>query len=198
MLGEQLVKVKCEVEESLKKFLEKTISNTEVTTTDKINFGKGDYVVFGKEAERYIGNMGYVESDENFIRYLIKIYHSKDLKMDEWTEKNREDLFFNISFDHDNVCYNIIVKSDDTKNFANYRVSVYSLLDTSQDYTHSKIADYHLSALTELEEYKFIDGLMERAKKLVLRHTSAVNNIDSRKEVFLSIISDVVNTGNKE
>ena len=196
MLGEQLVKVKCEVEESLKKFLEKTISNTEVTTTDKVNFGKGDFVIFDKEAERYIGNMGYVENEKNFIRYLIKIYYSKDIKMDGWAEKNREDLFFAISFNHDDAEYNIIVKSDDTKNFANYRVTVYSLPDASQDYTHSKIADYYLSALNELEEYKFIDGLMERAKKLVLKHVSVVDTIDDRKQEFLSIISDVINTGN--
>lgn len=70
----------------------------------------------------------------------------------------------------------------------------------SNDVTHClgyKVATYTLSALNELEEYKFVDALMERAKSLVLYHTHAKNNVSKNKQEFLSIISDVVNTGNK-
>ena len=59
-----------------------------------------------------------------------------------------------------------------------------------------KIAYYFLAALTEREEYKFINNLMERAKSLVLRHAHAKNNVSKDKQEFLSIISDVINTGN--
>lgn len=62
-----------------------------------------------------------------------------------------------------------------------------------------KIAYYFLASLTEREEYKFIDKLMERAKSLILRHKTTrdtINTILNRKQEFLSIISDVINTGN--
>lgn len=39
---------------------------------------------------------------------------------------------------------------------------------------------------------------MEEAKKLVRYHTRTKDNVSKNKQEFLSIISDVINTGNTE
>lgn len=111
-------------------------------------------------------------------------------------------MFFSISFTEDNNRYYIVVNSADSKNFANYEVTVYMKQSRSIHLPSDpayRIAYYFLSALTEREEYKFIDKLMERAKSLVLSHKTTrgtILNLLNRKQEFLSIISDVINTGN--
>lgn len=201
-LGEQTVKVQDELEPDLKKLLEEIVSKTEEVSTDKISFeepeGGGIYNVFGFIASRRINNINQIKYKDNSLRYNINIYYPKDIESKKWTEQQREKLFFTISFSKNLSKYNIVVNSADSKNFANYEVTVY-MTPTNGDYPlYSRIAYYFLSALTEQEEYKVIDGLMERVKRLIQCHSKTRNTVATRKQEFLSIISDVVNIGNVE
>ena len=200
MLGELSVKVENVIEPELKKFLEEVISETEKVPTDKISFEEpedgGIYSIFGFKAYRRINNINQVKYKDNSLRYNINIYYPKDIESKKWTEQQREKLFFTISFSKNLSKYNIVVNSADSKNFANYEVTVY-MTPTNGDYPlHSRVAYYFLSALTEQEEYKVIDGLMERVKRLTQCHSKTRDTVATRKQEFLSIISDVVNTGN--
>ena len=199
MLGEQTVKVQDELEPELKKFLEEVISKTEKVPTDKISFEEpedgGIYSVFGFKANRRINNINQVKYKENSLRYNINSYYPNDIESKKWTERQREELFFTISFSKNLSKYNIVVNSADSKNFANYEVTVY-MTPTNGDYPlYSRVAYYFLSALTEHEEYNVIDGLMERVKRLTQCHSKTRDTVATRKQEFLSIISDVVNTG---
>lgn len=201
MLGELSVKVQDELEPELKKFLEEVISKTERVSTDKISFEEAEddsvYNVFGNKAKYRIYDVNHAVYKENALRYNIDIYYPENINSTEWTEQDRKELFFTVSFNKNNIKYTIVVNSADSKNFANYEVVVYALPNNSEYPLHSKIAYYILAALTEREEYKFIDGLMERAKNLVRYYTKFKNSVTDHKREFLSIISDVVNTGNK-
>lgn len=198
-LGEQTVKVQDELEPELKKLLEEIVSNTEKVPTDKISFEEpedgGIYSIFGFKANRRINNINQVKCN-NSLRYNINIYYPEDIESKKWTEQQREKLFFVISFSKNLSKYKIVVNSADSKHFANYEVTVY-MSPINGDYPlYSRVAYYFLSALTEQEEYKVIDGLMERVKRLTQRHSKTRGTVTTRKQEFLSIISDVVNTGN--
>lgn len=208
MLGELLVKVEDGLEPELKKFLEVVIENLEKIPTDKISFEmtyEGEYYnIFGKKAKRKISDIDCVKYKDSLIRYSIDVYYPERIDSPEWTERHRKELFFVISFTKDNN-YSIVVSSSDTKHFANYEVAVYML--RTEPYTicvggkhplYSKIAHYNLSALTALKEFQFVDKLMEKVKSLVKNHVKFKDNVSSSKEEFLSIISDVINTGNTE
>nr|DAQ61308.1 MAG TPA: hypothetical protein [Caudoviricetes sp.] len=197
MLGEHTVKVQDKLEVELKKFLEAVFDKTEKVSTDKISFETGEFVCFGHRAKCNINDINHVACGDNSLKYQIKIYHPVKIDPNEWTESDREDLFFMINFTgKDEGRYYIVVNSADTKHFANYEVMIYLNINRKGHYQDSRIAAYTLSALNELEEYKFVDKLMERTKNLVSRHTHTKNNVSNDKQEFLSIISDVINTGN--
>ena len=201
MLGELSVKVQDTLEPELKKFLEEVINKTEKVSTDKISFEEAEddsvYNVFDNKSKYRIYDVNHAIYKENSLRYNIDIYYPENINSVEWTEQDRKEMFFTISFNKNNIKYTIVVNSADSKNFVNYNVTVYALPNSSEYPLHSKIAFYILSALTEREEYRFIDNLMERAKNMVRYYTKFKNSITDHKQEFLSIISDVVNTGNK-
>lgn len=202
MLGELSVKVQDELEPELKKFLEEVISKTEKVSTDKISFEEAEddsvYSVFDNKAKYRIYDVNGAIYKENSLRYNIDIYYPENINSVEWTEQDRREMFFTISFNKDGIKYTIVVNSADSKNFANYNVTVYALPNSSEYPLYSKIAFYILSALTEREEYRFIDNLMERAKNMVRYYTKFKNSVTDHKQEFLSIISDAINTGNTE
>lgn len=204
MLGEHTVKMESKLEEELKKFLETIISKTGETTIEKVSFENTEgenYNVFGNRASRRVNDIIKIKNKDHSLFYTVNIYYPEDIDAEEWTEQHRKEHFFSISFTENDNRYYIVVNSADSKHFANYEVTVYmkqcsinsNCLSNESPY---KIAYYFLAALTEREEYKFIDNLMERAKSLVLRHTHTKNNVSKDKQEFLSIISDVINTGN--
>lgn len=208
MLGEHTVKAQDKLEVELKKFLEEIISKTEKIPTDKINFERPEkgtnYNVFDNRAKHRISDTDRIKHNGRSLYYSINIYYPEDVDTAEWTERHQKEFFFTVSFSEDGNRYTILVKNADSKNFANYEVIVYMKRDSGTTYCLSrelnyKIAYYFLASLTEREEYKFIDKLMERAKSLVLSHKTTRDTIDTilnRKQEFLSIISDVINTGN--
>ena len=206
MLGEHAVKAQDKLEVELKKFLEEIISRTGETTVEKANFEKAEkgntYNVFDNKAKCRINDIVKIKNKDRSLFYTVNIYYPEDIDSEKWTERHRKEMFFSISFTEDNNRYYIVVNSADRKNFANYEVTVYTKQSRSTHLPSDpayRIAYYFLSALTEREEYKFVDKLMERAKSLVLRHKTTRDAIDTmlnRKQEFLSIISDVINTGN--
>lgn len=208
MLGEQSIKVQDKLEVELKKFLEEVISKTEKIPTDKISFERTEegtnYNVFGERASRRINDIDHIKHDGRSLCYSINIYYPEDIDATEWTERHQKEFFFTVSFSEDTKRYTILVKNADSKNFANYDVTVYmkqdsDTIDCLSRELNYKIAYYFLASLTGREEYKFIDKLIERAKSLVLSHKTTRDTIDTilnRKQEFLSIISDVINTGN--
>ena len=205
MLGEQTVKAQDKLEVELKKFLEEVINNTEKISTDKISFEKPEegtsYNVFDNRAKHRINDINHIKHDGRSLYYSINIYYPEDVDTAEWTERHQKEFFFTVSFSEDGNRYTILVKNADSKNFANYDVTVYMKQDSGTTDCLSgnlnyKIAYYFLASLTEREEYKFVDKLMERAKSLVLYHKTTQGTILNRKQEFLSIISDVINTGN--
>ena len=205
MLGEYSVKAQDKLEEELKKFLKEVISKTEKLSTDKISFEKAEegtsYNVFDNRAKHRINDINHIKHDGRSLCYSINIYYPEDIETAEWTERHQKEFFFTVSFSKDGNRYTMLVKNADSKNFANYDVTVYMKQDSGTTDCLSgnpnyKIAYYFLASLTEREEYKFVDKLMERAKSLVLFHKTNKGTILNRKQEFLSIISDVINTGN--
>lgn len=207
MLGEQTVKVQDKLEPELKKFLETIISETGKSTIEKTNFEeveKGSiYDVFGNKAKYRINDIVKIKHKDHSLFYTVNIYYPEDIESKEWTEQHRKEMFFAISFTEDskdNDRYYIVVNSADSKNFANYEVVVYKA--PSGNYIRRvnkvahKVAYYFISALTEREEYQFIDGLMETVKEIARYGVSTKNNEPDHKQEFLSIISDAINTGN--
>lgn len=205
MLGEHTVKAQDKLEVELKKFLEEIISRTEKIPTDKINFERPEkgtnYNVFDNRAKHRISDTDRIKHNDRFLYYSINIYYPEDVDTAEWTERHQKEFFFTVSFSKDGNRYTMLVKNADSKNFANYDVTIYMKQDSGTTDCLSgnpnyKIAYYFLASLTEREEYKFVDKLMERAKSLVLFHKTNKGTILNRKQEFLSIISDVINTGN--
>lgn len=208
MLGELTVKAQDKLEVELKKFLEDIISKTEKIPTDKINFERPEkgtnYNVFDNRAKHRISDTDRIKHNGRSLYYSINIYYPEDVDTTEWTERHQKEFFFTVSFSKDGNRYTMLVKNADSKNFANYDVTVYMKQDSDttdclSSNLNYKIAYYFLASLTEREEYKFVDKLMERAKSLVLSHKTTrdtINTILNRKQEFLSIISDVINTGN--
>lgn len=205
MLGEHTVKMESKLEEELKKFLEEVVSKTEKLSTDKISFEKTEegtsYNVFGERAKHLINDINHIKHNGRSLCYSINIYYPEDVDTAEWTERHQKEFFFTVSFSEDGNRYTILVKNADSKNFANYDVTVYMKQDSDttdclSSNLNYKIAYYFLASLTEREEYKFVDKLMERAKSLVLFHKTNKGTVLYRKQEFLSIISDVINTGN--
>ena len=207
MLGEYTVKAQDKLEPELKKFLETIISKTGESTIEKTNFEeveKGSvYDVFGNKAIYRINDIVKIKHKDRSLFYTVNIYYPEDIESKEWTEQHRKEMFFAISFTEtskDNDRYYIVVNSADSKNFANYEVVVYKA--PSGNYIRRvnkvarKVAYYFVSALTEREEYRFIDGLMETAKEIARYGVNTKNNEPDHKQEFLSIISDVINTGN--
>lgn len=208
MLGEHTVKMESKLEVELKKFLEEVISKTGKTTAEEINFEKAEkgntYNVFGNKAKCRINDIIKIKNKDRSLFYTVNIYYPEDIDSKEWTERHQKEFFFTVSFTEDDNRYHIVVNNADSKNFANYEVTIYMKRDSgttdclSSELTY-KIAYYFLASLTEREEYKFIDNLMESAKNLILRHKTTrdtINTILNCKREFLSIISDVINTGN--
>lgn len=205
MLGEHAVKAQDKLETELKKFLEAVFDKTEKVSTDKISFEgveEGEeYNIYGNKAKRRINGTDHLKHDGHSICYSINIYYPEDIETAEWTERHQKEFFFTVSFSKDDSRYTILVKNADSKNFANYDVTIYMKQDSGTTDCLSgnpnyKIAYYFLASLTEREEYKFVDKLMERAKSLVLLHKTNKGTILNHKQEFLSIISDVINTGN--
>lgn len=206
MSCEQTIKVQDKLEPELKKFLETIISKTGETTIEKTNFEeveKGSiYDVFGNKAKCRINDIIKIKNKDRSLFYTVNIYYPEDIDSEEWTEQHRKEMFFSISFTEGDNRYYIVVNSVDSKNFANYEVTVYMKQSRSIHLLNNpayRVAYYFLAALTEREEYKFVDNLIERAKNLVLRHKTTRDTIDTilnRKQEFLSIISDAINTGN--
>lgn len=205
MLGEHTVKAQDKLEAELKKFLEEVVSKTEKLSTDKISFEKTEegtnYNVFGERAKHRINDINDIKHNDRSLCYSINIYYPEDVDTAEWTERHQKEFFFTVSFSEDDNRYTILVKNADSKNFANYDVTVYMKQDSGttdclSSNLNYKIAYYFLASLTEREEYKFVDKLMERAKSLVLFHKTNKGTVLDRKQEFLSIISDVINTGN--
>ena len=205
MLGEHTVKMESKLEEELKKFLEAVFDKTEKLSTDKISFEKTEegtsYNVFGERAKHRINDINHIKHNGRSLCYSINIYYPEDVDTAEWTERHQKEFFFTVSFSEDGNRYTILVKNADSKNFANYDVTVYMKQDSDttdclSSNLNYKIAYYFLASLTEREEYKFVDKLMERAKSLVLFHKTNKGTVLYRKQEFLSIISDVINTGN--
>ena len=126
---------------------------------------------------------------DHSLCYCINIYYPED-----WSEEQRKELFFVVSFTKDDDRYEIVVNSADSKHFANHEVIIY----TKYNDTSTKVAHYILSALTEREEFKFIDNLMNRARNIAKYFVSYKDKVSDHKLKFLSIISDVVNIGNKK
>lgn len=206
MLGEHTVKAQDKLETELKKFLEEIISKTDKSTVGEISLEKAEngsvYNVFDNKAKYRINDIIKIKNKDRSLFYTVNIYYPEDINSEEWTERHRKEMFFSITFTENNNRYYIVVNSADSKNFANYEVTVYMKqsrnihLPSEPAY---RIAYYFLAALTEREEYKFVDKLMERAKSLVLCHKTTRDTLDTilnRKQEFLSIISDVINTGN--
>lgn len=205
MLVEGSVKAQDKLEVELKKFLEEIISKTGKTTVEKISLEEAEkgstYNVFGNKAKYRINDIIKIKNKDRSLFYTVNIYYPEDVDSKEWTERHQKEFFFTIAFTKDDNRYYIVVNNADSKNFANYEVTVYMKHDSGTSDCLSgelfyKIAYYFLASLTEREEYKFVDKLMERAKSLVLHHTRAKNNVSNDKREFLSIISDVINTGN--
>lgn len=206
MSCEQSIKVQDKLEPELKKFLDEVISKTEKVPADKISFEKPEdgstYNVFGLKAKNRINDIIEIKNKDRSLFYTVNIYYPEDIDSKEWTERHRKEMFFSISFTEGNDRYYIVVNSADSKNFANHEVTVYMKQSRSIHLPSDpayRIAYYFLAALTEREEYKFVDNLMERAKSLVLCHKTTRDTIDTilnRKQEFLSIISDAINTGN--
>lgn len=205
MLGEYTVKAQDKLEVELKKFLKEVISKTEKLSTDKISFEKAEegtsYSVFDNKAKHRINDINHIKHNGRSLCYSFYIYYPEDIETAEWTERHQKEFFFTVSFSKDGNRYTMLVKNADSKNFANYDVTIYMKQDSGTTDCLSgnpnyKIAYYFLASLTEREEYKFVDKLMERAKSLVLFHKTNKGTILNRKQEFLSIISDVINTGN--
>lgn len=205
MLGEQTVKAQDKLEVELKRFLEEIISKTGKMTCEKVNFEKAEkgntYNVFDNKAKCRINDIIKIKNKDRSLFYTVNIYYPEDIDSKEWTEQHRKEMFFSITFTENNNRYYIVVNSADSKNFANYEVTVYMKQSRSIHLPSDpayRIAYYFLAALTEREEYRFIDGLMERVKRLAKHHSRTRDTITSRKQEFLSIISDVVYIGNTE
>lgn len=208
MSGEHTVKAQDKLEVELKKFLEEVISKIEKVPADKIGFEKPEdgstYNVFGIKAKHRINDIIKIKNKDRSLFYTVNIYYPEDVDSEEWTEQHRKEMFFSISFTEGNNRYYIVVNSADSKNFANYEVTVYMRQSRSIHLPSDpayRIAYYFLAALTEREEYKFVDNLIERAKNLVLRCKTtrdAIDTILNCKQEFLSIISDAINIGNTE
>lgn len=205
---EQIVKVQDTLEPELKKFLETIISKASKSTIEKTNFEKVEegsiYDVFGNKAKHRINDIVKIKHKDRSLFYTVNIYYPEDIESKEWTEQHRKEIFFVISFTEDskdNDRYYIVVNSADSKNFANYEVVVYKA--PSGNYIRRvntvarKVAHYIIAALTEREEYRFIDGLMETVKEIARYGVNTKDKGPDYKQEFLSIISDVVNTGNK-
>lgn len=204
---EQSIKVQDKLEPELKRFLETIISKAGKSTIEKTNFKKVEkgsvYDVFGNKATHRINDIVKIKHKDRSLFYTVNIYYPEDIESKEWTERHRKEMFFVISFTEnskDNDRYYIVVNSADSKNFANYEVVVYKA--PSGNYIRRvntvarKVAHYILAALTEREEYQFIDGLMETAKEIARYGVSTKDKGPDDKQEFLSIISDVINTGN--
>ena len=193
MSGDSIVKVQYELEPELKKFLEAVLLKTGETTIDNISFEEvkeGDfYNVYGNKANKRIYNIDHLKYKDHSICYCINIYYPED-----WSEEQRKELFFVISFTKDDYEYEIVVNSADNKHFANHEVIIYMKYND----TSTKVAHYILSASTEREEFKFIDNLMNRARNIAKYFVSYKDKVSDHKLKFLSIISDVVNIGNKK
>ena len=191
MLGGLNVKVEDVIEPELKKFLEEVFKKIGSTPSDKISsenvLNDGFFNIFGNKAACRIIAADHIDYKDRSIQYSVEIYHSNRIDFTERTKQNRKELFFVISFHEGNKKYSIVVNSADSMYFANYEVAVYV--------SRSKIAHYILSALTKKEEYDFIDNLMNKANNVV-NHVSFKIDINDSKNEFLSIISDVINTGN--
>lgn len=191
MVDKLAMKVEDVIEPELKKFLEEVFKKIEDTPSDKISSEKalndGFFNIFGNKAACRVIGVNHIDYKDRSIQYSIEIYYSNRIGFTERTRQNRKELFFVISFREGNKKYSIVVNSADSMYFANYEVTVYV--------SHSKIAHYILSALTKKEEYDLIDNLMNKANNVV-NHVKFKIDINDSKNEFLSIISDVVNTGN--
>ena len=193
MSGELRIKVQDELEPELKKFLEAVFLKTGETAIDNISFEEakegGFYNVYGNKANKRIYNIDHLKYKDHSLCYCINIYYPED-----WSEEQRKELFFVVSFTKDDDRYEIVVNSADSKHFANHEVIIY----TKYNDTSTKVAHYILSALTEREEFKFIDNLMNRVRNIAKYFVSYKDKVSDHKLKFLSIISDVVNIGNKK
>lgn len=191
MVDKLAMKVEDVIEPELKKFLEEVFKKIEDTPSDKISSEKalndGFFNIFGNKAACRVIGVNHIDYKDRSIQYSIEIYYSNRIGFTERTRQNRKELFFVISFREVNKKYSIVVNSADSMYFANYEVAVYA--------SRSKIAHYILSALTKKEEYDFIDNLVNKANNVV-NHVSFKIDINDSKNEFLSIISDVINTGN--
>lgn len=192
MLGGLSVKVEDVIEPELKKFLEEVFKKIGSTPSDKISsenaLNDGFFNIFGNKAACRVIAADHIDYKDRSIQYSVEIYHSNRIDFIERAKQNRKELFFVISFHEGNKKYSIVVNSIDSMYFANYEVIVYV--------SRSKIAHYILSILTKQEEYDFIDNLMSNAISIVNHHIKFKTGISDGKKEFLSIISDVVNTGN--
>ena len=198
MSGGMKVKVQDKLEPELKKFLEAVFLNTGELTIDNISFEEakegGFYNVYGNKANKRIYNIDHLKYKDNSLCYCINIYYPEDIGSEDWSEEQRKELFFVVSFTKDEDRYEIVVNSADSKHFANHEVIIY----TKYNDTSTKVAHYILSALTEREEFKFIDNLMDRARNIAKYFVSHQDKVSDDKLKFLSIISDVVNIGNEK
>ncbi len=198
MLGELKIKVQYELEPELKKFLEAIFLKTGETTIDNISFEEakegGFYNVYGNKANRRIYNIDHLKYKDHSLCYRINIYYPEDIGSEYWSEEQRKELFFVVSFSKDEDCYEIVVNSSGSKHSANHEVTVYMKYND----TSTKVAHYILSALTEQREFKFIDNLMDSARNIAKYFVSCQDKVRDGKLKFLSIISDVVNIGNKK
>lgn len=198
MSDELRIKVQDELEPELKKFLEAVFLKTGELTIDNISFEEakegGFYNVYGNKANKRIYNIDHLKYKDHSLCYCINIYYPEDIGSEDWSEEQRKELFFVVSFTKDDDRYEIVVNSADSKHFANHEVIIY----TKYNDTSTKVAHYILSALTEREEFKFIDNLMNRARNIAKYFVSYKDKVSDHKLKFLSIISDVVNIGNKK
>lgn len=198
MSGELRIKVQDELEPELKKFLEAVFLKTGETTIDNISFEEakegGFYNVYGNKANKRIYNIDHLKYKDHSLCYCINIYYPEDIGSADLSEERRKELFFVVSFTKDEDRYEIVVNSADSKHFANHEVTVYMKYND----TTTKVAHYILSALTEREEFKFIDNLMDRARNIAKYFVSHQDKVSDDKLKFLSIISDIVNIGNEK
>lgn len=198
MSGELRIKVQDELEPELKKFLEAVFLKTGETTIDNISFEEakegGFYNVYGNKANKRIYNIDHLKYKDHSLCYCINIYYPEDIGSADLSEERRKELFFVVSFTKDEDRYKIVVNSADSKHFANHEVTVYMKYND----TTTKVAHYILSALTEREEFKFIDNLMDRARNIAKYFVSHQDKVSDDKLKFLSIISDIVNIGNEK
>lgn len=198
MSGELRIKVQDELEPELKKFLEAVFLKTGETAIDNISFEEakegGFYNVYGNKAIKRIYNIDHLKYKDHSLCYCINIYYPEDIGSEDWSEEQRKELFFVVSFTKDDDRYEIVVNNADSKHFANHEVIIY----TKYNDTSTKVAHYILSALTEREEFKFIDNLMDRARNIAKYFVSHQDKVSDDKLKFLSIISDVVNIGNEK